>query len=229
MVSRIIFDLDDTLVHTGRTFRRQLNTFAEKVCNNFGAVESPDEVLEEQKRIDRELLTNGDLELRHFPQSLAKTWESYCERHGRSADESDLEECRRIGWDVYDMVPEPLNGLETVLDCLQSDYELTLYTMGSPDVQYKKIDSFDLKRWFSTLHITPRKSVEVLDQIVRPYPPDHVMIVGDSLRTEIQHGLELGMKVVHRTPEEMWHFHDVAIEDDFPTIRELGEVLDHIP
>lgn len=229
MVSRIVFDLDDTLVHTGRTFRRQLEAFAGKVCERFDDVDRSKDVLTEQKKVDRELLDDGNLELKHFPESLARTWERYCKRFDQPVNESDLQECRRLGWDVYEMVPEPLDGLEEVLDHLQNDYELILYTMGSPEVQYRKIDSFDLRQWFSTIHITPRKSTDVLDRIIQPYPPDHAMIVGDSLRTEIQHGLELGMNVLHRAPEEMWHFHDVSVRDDFPAINELREVLDHLP
>lgn len=229
MVRRIIFDLDDTLVHTGRTFRNQLKTFAEKVHERFEGVGSPDEVLSEQQRIDRELLNDGELALKHFPESLARTWEYFCREHGSSVRETDVEECRQIGWDVYEMIPEPLNGLESVLGSLQDDYELVLYTMGSPKVQYRKIDSFNLQHWFSTLHITPKKTVDVLDRIIKPYPPEQVMIVGDSLRTEIQHGLELGMNVLHRDPGDIWHFHDVDIDEDFPRVEELKDVLDHVP
>ncbi|MFB6226733.1 MAG: HAD family hydrolase [bacterium] len=229
MVSRIVFDLDDTLVHTGRTFRRQLERFATRVCQRFEAIESTETVLEQQKRVDKKLLSDDNLDLKHFPESLVETWRFYCDKYDRSVETSDLEECRRIGWAVYEMVPEPLAGLESVMKRLQGDYELTLYTMGSPDVQYRKIDSFELRRWFSTLHITPRKSVDVLERIIHPHPPDQVMIVGDSLRTEIQHGLQLGMKVIHRDPEDIWHFHKVSIDESFPSIKQLEEVLDHLP
>jgi putative hydrolase of the HAD superfamily len=228
MVSRIIFDLDDTLLKTGEVFRQQLQQFAEEACSEFSFAESTSRVLELQAWRDRTLRTNT-FSNEHFPNSLAATWEYFCELDGRKPNQQKLEQIRELGWQTYDIIPEPLDGMDTVLDELHSDYDLVLYTMGDPDIQRPKINHYDLGQWFSIIHISPHKTTETLEPVYRPFHPDDVALVGDSLRTEIQPGLEHGLSVIHRSPEEMWDFNHVSLDAEFPSIKNLHEIKNHLP
>lgn len=229
MVQRIIFDLDDTLVRTGDVFQGQIDTFVDLVRSEFDFVEDRDRVRELQTERDRVMSPDHEISLGHFPESLASAWEFFCELAGRTPRASALERCRKIGWKTYEIMPDPMSGLETVLDDLAAEYELVLYTMGEPEVQRRKIDYYSLRQWFSVVHIAPIKTVDTLRHIHRPFDPEDVLLVGDSLRTEIRQGLELGLPVIHRAPEEMWHYHDVPVDGDFPSITELPEIKDHLP
>lgn len=229
MVKRIIFDLDDTLVRTGDVFQDQLETFVDFVQSEFAFVDDPDRVRQVQTERDRALSPDHEISLSHFPESLVSTWTFFCELAEREPSPAALERCREIGWKTYEIMPDPMDGLETVLSDLADEYELVLYTMGEPKVQRRKIDYHGLRQWFSVVHIAPIKTVETLRHIHRPFAPEDVLLVGDSLRTEIKQGLELGLPVIHRAPEEMWHFHQVPVDEDFPSISKLTEIKEHLP
>jgi len=229
MVERIIFDLDDTLLDTGRFYRKQLDEFADKAANYFGPEVTRERALTAQQEIDRQELKRLGMDKKRFPESLVKTWEYLCKEQERSPHRIDLEECARIGWDVYRQVPEPLAGMQSTLDRLYSRFQLILYTMGDPEIQTEKIDYHDLAKWFTEIHIVPMKDRDTLKPLVRPRPPEQVGIVGDSLRGEIQPGLELGLRVVHRETLSNWHYHEVELSEDYPVIRELPELLDIFP
>ena len=118
MVQRIIFDLDDTLLDTGRRYRDQLNEFAEKASTYFGPEVTRDRALTAQQEIDRQELKRMGMDKKRFPESLVKTWEYLCKQQDRLSDEDDLQECAQIGWDVYRTVPNPLSGMQSTLDRL---------------------------------------------------------------------------------------------------------------
>ena len=101
--------------------------------------------------------------------------------------------------------------------------------MGDPEIQSEKINYHGLSSWFSEIHIVPIKDQNTLTPLVRPRPPEQVGIVGDSLRGEIQPGLELGLRVVHRETPSNWHYHQVELSGDYPVIRELPELLEIFP
>jgi putative hydrolase of the HAD superfamily len=229
MVRRIIFDLDDTLIKTGVVFQNQLTAFANYVSNTFGFVEDPARVLDIHRTRDRILRNDNDFSHDHFPNSLVSTWKFFCELADVKPRASDLDHVRDLGWETYEIIPESLDGMEAVLDDLSRDYELVLYTMGSPDIQRPKISHYELEQWFSYIHISPHKTVETLKPIYLPYEPEHALIVGDSLRTEIKPGIEHGLSVIHRAPDNLWDYHQVPIDQDVPAVSELREIKDHLP
>ncbi len=229
MVWRIIFDLDDTLLQTGQYYNRQLELFTRKVVENFEEARSQQQVLSKYFEIDSEAIEKYGYDKAHFPEAMARTWEYYCRRNGKNLTTTDLEECRKIGWEVYSTVPEPVSGMDETLQQLHPEYELILYTMGDSEIQLEKIRHHNLARWFREIHVVPIKEKKYLAQIVAPYPPEEIMIVGDSLRGEIKPALELGLKPIHRKSDFPWGFHEVEVKDDFPQIRELPELFNFLP
>ncbi|MGM0380457.1 MAG: HAD family hydrolase [bacterium] len=229
MVRRIIFDLDDTLIQTGQYYNRQLELFTEKILDNFSRPEDSEEVLTNYFEIDSKAIMKHGYDKAHFPEAMAKTWEYYCRQEDKPLREDDLQECQEIGWEVYSTVPEPVEGMEEILNRLRLDYELILYTMGDSEIQFEKIRHHNLEQWFKEMHVVPLKERQYLAQIVNPYPRGETMIVGDSLRGEIKPALELGIKAIHRQSDFPWGFHEVEVEGDYPQIRELLELFEFLP
>jgi putative hydrolase of the HAD superfamily len=229
MVRRIIFDLDDTLIKTGEVFQSQLEAFADYVCDTFEFAEDTSRVLDIHRTRDRILRNDNDFSHDHFPNSLVSTWKLFCELADAKPRSGDLKHVRDLGWETYEIIPDPLDGMETVLDDLSGQYELVLYTMGSPEIQRPKISHYELEQWFSYIHISPHKTVETLKPVYQPYEPEHALIIGDSLRTEIKPGLEHGLSVIHRAPDKMWDFNQVPIDRDVPAVNELHEIKEHLP
>lgn len=226
MVERIIFDLDDTLLNTGERYTRQLEQFAGKVKKQFQNGVTRSDVLSRQQSIDQEAIEELGMDKQRFPESLARTWESFCREYDYPVKKLHLDECLRIGWKVYDDVPEPLDGMESTIESLHGEYELILYTMGDPGIQLEKIRHHRLETWFSEIHVVPSKDRSTLEPLVRPIPPEYVAIVGDSLRGEVRPGIEMGLLSVHRETPNQWHYHVVDIEGEYHSIRELPELLE---
>lgn len=229
MVERVIIDLDDTLLETGKCFHERIFSFCEKLMRYVPEISSVNSIQKKQEEFDQELLDEVKLDLKRFPESLARTWKFFCQKYDRPLRQKHIDQSRKIGWDVYQRIPDPLDDMETTLDSLHDRFELVLYTMGNPHVQYKKIDHYDLHQWFSVLHVIPFKDLSSLRNVVHPYDAEYTAIIGDSLRTEIKPALELGMKAIHRQPEHTWHFHTLSLDGEFPSIQSLSEVHDHLP
>ncbi|MFB6355082.1 MAG: HAD family hydrolase [bacterium] len=229
MVSRIVFDLDDTLLESGKYYRRQLRQFGEKVLQQFEPIDDVETVLQRQQVVDREVMGELGLDKSRFLRSLARTWKWYCKKYDREVSDDDLDECLSIGWGVYDTIPEPIDGMEDTLERLDDEYDLVLYTMGDPEIQVPKIRHHSLERWFSHLHIVPEKNRRYLEQVTVPYGVGHTAIIGDSLRGEIQPAIELGLLAIHRETEQSWYFHHAEIDEEFPSIQKLPELFEYLP
>ncbi len=229
MVCRIIFDLDDTLLQSGKYYNRQLDEFASFVLENFSELHTKQEVLDRYNLIDRQVIEKIGLVREHFPLSMVKTWQFYCDRFGRPERERERVKCRRIGEAVYEVIPEPLPGAFQVLDQLADRFDLLLYTMGDVEIQTNKIRYHQLERWFDEFHIFPYKDSDTLSRVVPPYPPERVSVVGDSLRGEVEPAIELGLRPVHVQSDFPWNYHEVDVETDYPSVSALPEVLQHLP
>ncbi len=226
MVKMIIFDLDDTLIDTGKYYHRQLDLFTSAVKEKFPEAGSKEDILEVYYGFDSNTIEEDGYDKAHFPGSMVATWKYYCSEYGYEIVEEELKQCAKIGWDVYSRIPEQLKDTVETLERLREDYELILYTMGDAEIQLEKIEHHNLERWFDQLHVVPLKERHYLEKISRPYPPESVMVVGDSLRGEIKPALELGMYAVHRESDFPWSFHEVSVPGEFPTINDLPELFE---
>ncbi len=225
MVDRIIFDLDDTLISSGKYYNRQLDQFARFVQQNFPEAGTRRQILARYDLIDQSVIAEIGLEKEHFPRSMEKTWHYFCSQFDRPVESDELTRCRQIGEAVYRVVPEPLPGMEEVLERLAADHELILYTMGDPGVQLQKIRYHRLDRWFEEFHIFPWKDRHTLQKLLGLFPAERTAIVGDSLRGEIKPGLELGLKSVHLRSDFPWTYHEITIDQYYPVVDSLPEIL----
>ncbi len=223
-LQRIVFDMDDTLLQTGVLYRRALRRFADRVREQFPQVSDSKEVITRQEIIDQESLAQQGFSKERFPRSLAETWKYYCRGCGEDPRPDDLRVAEEIGRSVYETIPDPLDGMNDLLVDLSRRYDLVLYTMGDPTVQRPKIREHNLAEHFQELHIVPAKDTETLARVVQPYLPEQVLLVGDSLRSEIRPALDLGVPCVYRKPEFPWSYHQVELEESVPVIKRLPEL-----
>ncbi|MFP4686663.1 MAG: HAD family hydrolase, partial [bacterium] len=222
-------DLDDTLLDTGKYYHRQLDLVISFIKEKFPEAGNSEDILDVYYSIDSESIEANGYDKAHFPESMVATFEHYCREYDYSASREELEECAGIGWEVYARVPEKLNDIAETLEKLRENYGLILYTMGDAQIQLEKIAHHELEHWFDELHVVPLKETHYLKKIAGFYPREQVMVVGDSLRGEIQPALQLGMRAVYRKSNFPWSFHEVEVEGEFPTIKELPELFDLLP
>lgn len=213
MKNRFIFDLDDTLIHTAKHYNKVLDRFAQFVQKDIG-VEAPStsEILEIQAKVDLASIAYKDFAKERFPTSLAKTYQIIANRTKKSQIETIEGERKayEIGLKVFDpnyWTRKLVAGAEDTLNFLTSQQEeLFLLTMGDEEVQRKKINHFNLERWFgSKIHIVPKEKKPILENISRNSDKSKIWMVGNSMRSDIIPALECGIWGVY-IPQETWAY-----------------------
>ena len=147
---------------------------------------------------------------------------------------SDLEVI--LGWGKR-MLREPTELLEGVTDALQDvggKYSLLLITKGDLFDQESKLARSGLGEMFSGVEILSDKTVDTYRAVTarRGIRPEELVMVGNSLRSDIVPVVEMGGRAVHIPYHVTWP-HELVEEDALPaegwfrlgSIIELGDLL----
>ena len=121
---------------------------------------------------------------------------------------------------------------ERVVSTLSNDYPLTLITKGALVHQQQKVERSGLAGYFQAVEIVAEKDQRtyqgIFDRI--GVNPSAVLMVGNSIRSDIRPVLELGGSAVHLTSHPSWDFEDEDVSDlpseRFFQVEELSGVLD---
>ncbi|WML42404.1 HAD family hydrolase [Neobacillus sp. PS3-40] len=207
----LIFDLDDTLIQCNEYFREATNKFANQIHEWFPSV-SIEEINEKQLEIDVKSVEENGLNSARFPESLVSTYVFFSERHNREVKESEVQRIRTIGQSVFQVEVQPLPHMYEALNELQEDgHQLYLFTGGDEANQNRKVHQLELFTYFEDrIFIFNYKNTDalkkVLDKIECDY--DATWVIGNSLRTDILPGLELGLNTIHIPAELEWNYNN---------------------
>jgi FMN phosphatase YigB (HAD superfamily) len=103
------------------------------------------------------------------------------------------------------VLPDHLPLFPDVADLIHLSQRKILVTTGVPSVQLQKIAALGLGAWLEAVHVddalaAPRRGKQALFQAIlddERLSPGEVVVVGDSLPSEIAAGVALGMRTVH--------------------------------
>ena len=150
---------------------------------------------------------------------------------------SDLEVI--LGWGKG-MLMEPtelLVGVEETLRLLGGRYDLLLITKGDLFDQEGKLARSGLGDLFLGVEILSEKNTDSYRGVFtrRAIKPEHFVMVGNSLRSDVVPVVSLGAQAVHIPYEVTWH-HEHVPEEELPnegwqrisSIRELPAILDEL-
>src|SRR4030081_123079 len=131
---------------------------------------------------------------------------------------SDLEVI--LGWGKR-MLMEPtelLDGVEAALRELSKKYDLLLITKGDLFDQESKLARSGLAELFSGVEIVSEKNADTYRAILkrRGIKPEEVVMVGNSLRSDVVPVVELGARAIHIPYPVTWH-HERVDEGTLPT------------
>ncbi len=222
-ITHILFDLDDTLFDFHRAEKEALR----KTLIHFG-VDPTDEILSrysvinqaQWKLLEQGKLTRAQVKIRRYqlffeefslpfdPTEAAKTYESLLS----------------IG---HYFIP----GAEQLLENLCKDYNLYIVSNGTTAVQEGRLKSADLSRFVKRVFISEavgfnKPSREFFDACFAQIPGltrDRTIIVGDSLSSDIQGGINAGIRTVWFNPKG--DVNDSIVQPDFE-IRVLEDLYD---
>ncbi len=126
----------------------------------------------------------------------------------------------------------PLSEVESTLRRLQErgDYRLVVFTKGELLDQEHKLERSGLAHYFSHVEITSDKGEREFSQLCQKLnvAPQQLLMVGNSLKSDIAPALKIGCKTVYIPFHVTWQLehHEDFVHADMAQISQFGQLLD---
>ncbi|PZD93692.1 HAD family hydrolase [Paenibacillus sambharensis] len=233
MKQTIMFDLDDTLVHCNKYFYLVIDQFVDLMKTWFASHPlTTDEIRDRQTEIDIAGVQTSGFKSEHFPESFVETYRYFAGLYGRKTNPAEEDNLWKLGLSVYESETEPYPYMEeTLLKLQMAGHDLHLYTGGEPLIQFKKIERFQLERYFDErIYVRQHKDIQALESIVseQGFDRDNTWMVGNSIRTDIVPALTAGIHAIYIPTETEWQYNIVEInvepKGQFLTLQHLPDV-----
>lgn len=131
-----------------------------------------------------------------------------------------------------------LDHVQKTIESLHGRYHLMLITKGDLIAQEMKIHKSGLEPLFDDIDIVSEKDVATYDRIFRRghINPEELIMVGNSLRSDILPPVQLGAQAVHIPYVTDWHFEtadEIATKDKkrfitLGSMEHLPEIIDNL-
>jgi len=226
-IKTIIFDLDDTLIKTSKLYNRARDEFS-SLMKELGF--NSEESLIKLDEVDISYIKEYGFTKERYPLSLGKTYEYFCKINGEKINPILKKKIEDIGWQVFRQIPELVDGVYQILDILSQKYFLILATLGDSQVQEKKLELTNLKKYFSAIYVLRYKSVEEYQNILTEHKLDKkdTWIIGNSVRSDLNPGLKLGINCI-LIPYLSWKFEEEEpLSENYLQLDSLEEVLNYL-
>ncbi len=198
----IAFDADDTLWHHQNLF--------EETQERFRALLRPHR---EDAWIDAQLHDTEMRNLRHFGYGVKGFMLSMVETaiqltDGRIAG-AEIQKIIELGKEMLDRPIELMPGVAATLESLSHQYELMVITKGDLFDQETKLARSGLGALFAKVEVVSEKDAPTYAAILKRHGigPGHFMMVGNSLKSDIEPVLAIGGRAVH-VPYDLQWSHD---------------------
>jgi len=230
MITVIAFDADDTLWHTESLFAETQARLAQ-ILERYAPHA---EVVERLQRTERLNLAAFGFGIKGFILSMVET---AIEISGRRVSAGEIHEIMMMGKAMLDAPLDLLGGAPEVLAELAARYRLFLITKGDMLDQQNKIEKSGLAPHFTHIEVVSRKDPATYRRIFsdRGVVPDEVVMIGNSVPSDILPVLEIGGHAVHipyaitaefeRHEEMPRHdrFHQLARIEELPALIRMLE------
>ena len=227
MIEFLFLDLDDTILD----FRKAERIAVAKTIRDFG-VEPTEEVLDLYHRINKahwEMLERGELTREEvMVNRFAALFRELGAKPDASAYAKDYEHNLSIG---HYFLP----GAEEAVEALHRKYRLFLASNGTASVQKGRLTSANLYRFFERVFVSQelgfnKPSKAFFDACFARIPgfdPAKAVMVGDSLTSDIQGGINAGITTVWVNPEHRpWG--DIKPDYEIEGLSQLEKLLETV-
>lgn len=127
-----------------------------------------------------------------------------------------------------------LPGAEEALKRLADKYKLYLASNGTAKVQAGRLASSGISKYFQEIFISQEIGANKPDKVyfdrcaarIPGYAPEKAMMVGDSLTSDIQGGINAGMKTVWVNPHHRPRLEHIVPDHEIEALSQLEAVLD---
>lgn len=227
MTNKVIaFDADDTLWHNEQYFQEAENKFKELLEDYLP-----------QHTVGRELLKTEIDNLPWYGYGIKAFMLSMIETAIRVTDGNlRAEVIERIIGFGRELLAKPVvtfDGVDLVLGKLKENYRLVMATKGDLLDQERKLKNSGLAGYFHHIEIMSEKKITDFQKLIShlDVKPDHFIMIGNSLKSDILPVLELGGTAFHIPYHVTWVHEkiDHTIENPrFHQVSKLEEILNYL-
>ncbi len=225
-IQTIAFDADDTLWHNENLFEEHHRKYCQ-LLSEYHDAETVESTLFRTEMRNLELYGYG---VKSFTLSSIET---AIELTDGAIPAAELRRIIDFGKHMLDHPVEVFDGVEEVLETLANSYRLILITKGDLRDQERKIAKSGLAHHFEHTEIVSDKNIQTYDRLFRrlDLEPSHLLMVGNSLKSDILPVLDLGGHGVHipyhltweherveTAPNEHSKFHEIASIKQLPDL-----------
>ncbi len=221
MIKNILFDLDDTIFD----FKRAEKIALSKTLSELGV--SPDDRIlsryseiniSQWKLLEKRIITRDEVKVRRYKLLFEEFGIDLSAERTTALYEKNL----AIGHYFID-------GAEELLQRLYKDYRLYLVSNGATAVQKSRIASSGIEKYFQNIFISQeigydKPAKEFFDKCfeqIDNFSKKETIIVGDSLSSDIQGGINAGIKTVWFNPRHL-EFDKIKPDYEISSLDELN-------
>jgi putative hydrolase of the HAD superfamily len=204
----IAFDADDTLWHNERLYVNAQARFAQLLSRYH----NPEWIGERLYQTETQNIQHFGYGIKAFALSMIETAVELTE--GR-LNGQDVQALIDLAKEMLSAKVELLEHVAETIPQLAARYRLMVITKGDLLDQETKIARSGLGQYFQQIEIVSQKTRETYERVLKKYSitPEHFLMVGNSLKSDILPILELGGSAVHIPYETTW-LHEVASPPD---------------
>ncbi len=191
MIKAICLDMDDTLI-----VNQELYSFArammEGYLTHFGV--KPEEVGPVFAEIEKVNYQTMGISIARYPLSFEQTLLHFVP----NADSEMIAHVRDFAERVFRTVADVKPGVSEALEILAKIAPLHIVTGGADSVQQFRIDNLPFKDKFQTTTIIASKNTAVYTRVAKELglKPSEIIMIGDSLKSDVLPAVEAGMRAV---------------------------------
>lgn len=221
----ILFDADETLLDFSMTEKNALsNALAEA-----GIILTKDMRLS-YKKINKTvwtMLERGKITKEHLK---VERWQRFIDHYDMDLD------AKTMGARYLHYVGEGaflVDGARQLCEDLHKDFELSIVTNGIGNVQHKRLDKADIKKYFKGIFISEEigfnkpdiRYFDVVFETLNIMDKSKVIIVGDSLTSDMQGGINAGIATCWYNPFNLANDTDVVCDYEIKNLNELKDII----
>ena len=219
----IAFDADDTLWVNEPYFRRA----EEEFCNLLSEYLQPHALERELLKIEIGNLPLYGYGVKGFMLSMIETALKISDK---TISLEHIEKILDLGKNLLNEPIDLLAGVEEVLDTLKGKYRLVVATKGDLLDQERKLKKSGLSHYFHHIEIMSEKDDANYRKLIKHLDilPENLLMVGNSLKSDILPVLNIGGYAVHVPYHITWVHEKIehTIENDnFRSVENIKEIL----
>jgi putative hydrolase of the HAD superfamily len=206
MIKAVFTDMDDTLIVNMALYDHAAAQLQGYLAH-FGV--EPEDVMRAHADVEKTLFPLLGYSRERYPQSFENTLLHFIP----NATDDMIARARGFAERVFTTVAGVKPGTMEAIDLLTAQYPVYIVTQGDRSVQQFRVSHLPFKDKLAGVFIVDKKSRETFETLTQKlgYAPEEVVMMGDSLKSDIQPAIDAGLHAVWIEAHN-WSAHENSIQ-----------------